>query len=192
MMKTKIFAAALLAACLALPSLADDAASTGWGRDFASEIEQGDSHMVGLEYARALENYERAEKLAPHAAIAPYKIAYALYRWGNDVPVRREDLWPLAVRKADRALFLDRTSADATFLAGVIRYRLGDFRSAVEVYKALETVRQGDVDLYLDLAVAAWRGGDMKLAMAALDRARLIAPSSRRLHALAREILALR
>lgn len=165
---------------------------TGWGEEFRAEIRRGDEHYQALEFARALENYERAEKLAPHAFIGFYKSALALYRWGDAVPVRRQDLWPQALQKADRARFLDPVSSDAVFLAGVLRYRMGDFKAATEVYKSLEKVRQGDVDLYLDLAVAAWRAGDMDLAMASLERARTVAPSSRRLQSVAREILRLR
>jgi tetratricopeptide (TPR) repeat protein len=164
-------------------------AATGWGAEFAAEIARGDAHLVAQEFARAAEVFERATRLAPHAFAGHYKAALTLYKWGNAVPARRTDLWPAAIRLADRARFLDSSSADAVFLAGVLRYRMGDYKSAAEVYKSLEKVRQGDIDLYLDLSVTAWRGGDMRLATLALDRARMIDPASKRLHSVALEVL---
>jgi tetratricopeptide (TPR) repeat protein len=164
-------------------------AATGWGAAFASEIAHGDAHLAAQEFARAADCFERATRLAPHAYAGHYKAALALYKWGNAVPARRVDLWPAAIRLADRARFLDASSADAVFLAGVLRYRMGDYKSAADVYKSLEKVRQGDIDLYLDLAVAGWRGGDMRLATLALDRARMIDPASKRLHSVALEVL---
>lgn len=169
----------------AVPSVA----ATGWGAEFGAEIARGDAHLVAQEFARAAEAFERATRLAPHAFAGHYKAALTLYKWGNAVPARRADLWPAAIRLADRARFLDASSVDAVFLAGVLRYRMGDYKSAADVYKSLEKVRQGDIDLYLDLAVASWRGGDMRMATLALDRARLIDPASKRLHSVALEVL---
>ncbi|MEK8023762.1 MAG: hypothetical protein AAB229_08145, partial [Candidatus Hydrogenedentota bacterium] len=133
--------------------------------------------------------YERAAKLAPHAAMPHLKSANVLYKWGNAVPARRSDLWPVAVKYVDRARFLDPTNSDAAFLAGVLRYRLGDYKSAVEVYKMLEKVRQGDIDVYLDLAVAASRANDRALARAALEKAKALDPASKRLFSAAAEIM---
>lgn len=162
---------------------------TGWGAEFTAEIARGDAYLVAQEFARAADAFERATRLAPHAYAGSFKTALVFYKWGNAVPARRVDLWPAAIRLADRARFLDPSSADASFLAGVLRYRLGDYKSATEVYKSLEKVRQGDIDLYLDLAVAAWRGGDMRLVGLSLDRARMIDPASKRLHSVALEVL---
>jgi len=173
-------------------SSAMEMAPTGWGKDFSDAVSQGDAYFVKCEYARALESYEHAEELAPHAAQASYKIALTMYRWGNGIQARREDLWPLAIKKVERTLYLDPTFADAVFLLGVLRYRMGDFKSAVQIYKSISEIRQGDPDLYMDIAVAAWRAGDMKLSSAALERARALTPSSTRLHSIAREIFSSR
>jgi tetratricopeptide (TPR) repeat protein len=100
---------------------------TGWGELMAEELKIGDAHFLAEEYARALDAYDRAARLAPHAFMPAYKIALTQYRWGDAVPVRREDLWPSALKTVERARFLDPLSADATFLAGVLSYRLGDF-----------------------------------------------------------------
>lgn len=162
--------------------------SAGWGEELTTLVAAGDARLVALEYARALDYYERAQKAAPHAFVGPYKIALTLYKWGNAVPVRRSDLWPEALKQADRARFLDPVNADAVFLAAVIRYRMGDYKSAIEVYRGLERVRQGDVELYLDLAVAAWRANDRPLAQAALEKARRLEPSSTRVHEIARQV----
>lgn len=186
-MKRLVIAFAVIA--FAASSASAQSASSGWGEEFAATMARGDSHMVAMEYARALDAYERAAKLAPHAVAPQLKCALALYKWGNAVPARRSDLWPSAVKRADRARFLDPTNADAAFLAGVLRYRMGDYKSAVEVYKSIERVRQGDVDVYLDLAVAASRAGDRTLAQAALEKARAIDPASKRLYSAAAEVL---
>lgn len=164
---------------------------TGWGREFADHMAHGDSHLAGREYARALEAYDAAAKATPHASAAQIKIALTLYHWGNAVPARRSDVWPQSLKAADRARFLEPTSADAAFIAAVVRYRMGDHRGAVDVYKALEKVRQGDPDLYLDLAVVASRAGDGNLANLALSRAREIDPSNKRLYLIAREVFGL-
>jgi tetratricopeptide (TPR) repeat protein len=161
---------------------------TGWGELMAEELKIGDAHFIAEEYARALDAYDRAARLAPHAFMPAYKIALTQYRWADAVPVRREDLWPSALKTVERARFLDPLSADATFLAGVLSYRLGDFKKATEIYRHLERNRQGDPDLYLDLAVAAWRVNDMTLATTALEAARRLAPGLPRLHRVAREI----
>lgn len=162
--------------------------ATGWGEELTTLVNAGDARLVALEYVRALDYYERAAAAAPQAFIAPYKIALTLYKWGNAVPVRRGDLWPEALKRVDRARFLDPTNADAVFLAAVIRYRMGDYKSAVDVYRGLEKIRQGDVDLYLDMAVAAWRAGDAALASASLEKARRLQPSSARVQQIARQV----
>lgn len=161
----------------------------GWGEELTQLVAAGDARLVALEYARALEYYERAQKEAPHAFVGPYKIAITLYKWGNAVPVRRGDLWPEALKFADRARFLDPTNVDAVFLAAVIRYRMGDYKSAIDVYRGLERIRQGDVELYLDLAVAAWRANDSALSRSALEKARRLEPSSARVQEIARQVL---
>lgn len=167
---------------------AHPSSETGWGNAFADRMAHGDSHLILLEYARALESYEQAARMTPHAAAAQIKIALTLYKWGNAVPARRNDLWPAAIKAADRARFLDPTNADAGFISAVVRYRMGDHGGAVTVYKMLERVRQGDPDLYLDLAVVAIRAGDSNLATAALTRARAVDPTNKRLYLVAKEI----
>lgn len=179
---------ALLVAVTAAGVAAHPRVETGWGEGTAEELRLGDVHFLAGEYARALDAYDRAARLAPHAFMPAYKIALTQYRWGDAVPVRREDLWPAALKTVERARFLDPLSADATFLAGVLSYRLGDFKKATEIYRMLEKNRQGDPDLYLDLAIAAWRVNDMAMAGAALEAARRLAPSLPRLHRVAREI----
>lgn len=161
---------------------------TGWGQAMAEEIKIGDVHFLAGEYARALDAYDLAARHAPHAFMPAYKIALTQYRWGDAVPVRREDLWPAALKTVERARFLDPLSADAAFLAGVLSYRLGDFKRATEIYRMLEKHRQGDPDLYLDLAIAAWRANDQALAETALKATRRLAPALPRLHRVAWEI----
>jgi len=173
---------------LAAVATAHPRIETGWGELMAKELKIGDTHLLAEEYARALDAYDRAARLAPHAFMPAYKIALAQYRWGDAVPARREDLWPSALKAVERARFLDPLSADAAFLAGVISYRLGDFKQATKIYRYLERNRQGDPDLHLDLAVAAWRANDMFLATTALKAARRLAPGLPRLHRVAREI----
>lgn len=183
------FAPALALLVLLAFSASSAPQPAGWGEELTQLVDAGDARLVALEYARALEYFERAHKAVPHAFIAPYKIGLTLYKWGNAVPVRRGDLWPEALKMADRARFLDPSNVDAVFLAAVIRYRMGDYKSAVDVYRGIERIRQGDVDLYLDLAVAAWRANDRPLASAALEKARRIQPSSARVQEIARIVL---
>lgn len=172
------------------PVLAHPSDETKWNMTWVEEVAHGDSHLISLEYARAIDAYEAAIKKGPQAVIPHLRVASAAYRWADAVPARRSDIWPLALKMSERARFLDPFSAEAAFLSGIIRYRMGDYEGAVAAYQALEKVREGDINLYLDLALAAKRMGDAQLARRALDRARAINPSAKRLYSVAREVLA--
>lgn len=181
--------AAILIGVVSVTASAHPIEETGWGVDFANAIRHGDSHLAHGEFARAWDAYELATELTGHAVSGHYKLALAGYMWGDAVRARRGDIWKKALVHVERARFLDPYHADAAFLSAVIRYRTGDYQGAVDVYAALERVREGDINLYLDLALAAHRLGDQELAYLALQTARVIDPGSKRLHHVALEVL---
>lgn len=184
--------AAVAVITMAFPAFASD--NGGWGASsagggWARAIAAGDSHLSQMHFARALDEYDRAQRIAPYSHVPYLRSATAYYGWGDAIEGRRGDLWPLALKHAEKARRLDPLSAEASFLSAVIRFRMGDYSGAVDIYRELEKVRQGDIHLYLDLALAAFKAGNRDLAATALQRAEAINPDSERLHSVAKMLL---
>lgn len=186
----RILAVAFIVGVFTLPAVADASQNVSEERaDWAIQVSRGDSYLAAGEYVRALTTYELAAKSAPYSAVPVLRMARVNYRWGISVPARRGDLWGAALQQTERARFLDGMLAEASFLEAIILFRIGDYRGSTAIYSHLEQVRQGDVDLYLDLAIAAGKAGNMKLATRSLEKARIVDPSSTRLMSVAKQVL---
>lgn len=157
---------------------------------FSESLRHGDAHLAAGEFALAVSAYEEAVEKVPYAAEGHLRLARALYSWGDRVRELRSDLWARSVEEAARGRELDPFLAEAGFLEALIYFRTGDYRKALAVYRDLARFREGDPELQIDIALVEFRLGRKKAAVAALERARVLDPSSERLHRVARLILA--
>lgn len=176
--KTVYFLIALtLSLTAAAPVRAGEAQAenTGYGIRRDAEMRHGDEHFIRGEYPAALAAYGRAKSLAPSDPSVRYRMALTAYVWGDAVPERREDLWARARSEANGSIDLNPLDVSARTLRMLLLYRTGNVTAAKsELATIVGRVRQGDPELWLDLASAALATGDGATAAAATQRAREI------------------
>ena len=169
------------AACAALLSVSVQAAGPateslrGHGLRYEAEMRRGDELFVRREYPHAVRSYERAKDLAPSDLSSRYRIALTAYVWGDAVPERREDLWTRALEELDGIIALDPLHPDARLLRGLALYRSGRVSESRDEFARLSgRVRQGDPEIWLDLAAAALAANDRPTATQAYLQAKRV------------------